>query len=233
MLGPAARRRGEVRRLVPGAHRRPRLRRRASGARHRGAQRDVGLPRAADRRAPGEPGRGPAVADHCTPSSTACGWALDEIKGFVALLLAAGGDTTDKAIANMWYHMLYTRPDQFADVKEDPTLWENVFAEMMRFDPVVHTQTPLHDASEIELHDEVIPKGAMVHHLSRAPATATSGCSTTPTRSTSTATTCTWAARTGRAATGRQAGPPRVRHGPALLHGLRHGPAGSDHRLRA
>ena len=34
----------------------------------------------------------------------------DEIKGFIALLLAAGGDTTDKAIALMWYHMLYTRP---------------------------------------------------------------------------------------------------------------------------
>ncbi|MXY88483.1 MAG: cytochrome P450, partial [Dehalococcoidia bacterium] len=35
---------------------------------------------------------------------------VEEVKGFVALLLAAGGDTTDKAIANMWYHMLYTRP---------------------------------------------------------------------------------------------------------------------------
>ena len=45
-----------------------------------------------------------------------------EIKGFVALLLAAGGDTTDKAIANMWYHMLYTRPDQFSAVRKEPEL---------------------------------------------------------------------------------------------------------------
>ena len=66
---------------------------------------------------------------------------MDEVKGFIALLLAAGGDTTDKAIANMWYHMLYTRPDQFEDVKKDPTLWENVFAEMMRYDAVVHVQS--------------------------------------------------------------------------------------------
>jgi cytochrome P450 len=85
----------------------------------------------------------------------------DEIKGFVALLLAAGGDTTDKAIANMWYHMLYTRPDQYAEVRDDPELWSNVFTEMMRYDPVVHTQMR-RTTREIELHDEVIPRGALV-----------------------------------------------------------------------
>jgi pulcherriminic acid synthase len=86
---------------------------------------------------------------------------VEEIKGFVALLLAAGGDTTDKAIANMWYHMLYTRPDQYADVKANPELWSNVFTEMMRYDPVVHTQMR-RAVQEIELYDEVIPKGAHV-----------------------------------------------------------------------
>ncbi|MGI9621931.1 MAG: cytochrome P450 [Acidimicrobiales bacterium] len=85
----------------------------------------------------------------------------DEVKGFIALLLAAGGDTTDKAIANMWYHMLYTRPDQFEDVKADPSLWENVFAEMMRYDPVVHIQTR-YTTREIPLHGEVIPERAQI-----------------------------------------------------------------------
>lgn len=85
----------------------------------------------------------------------------DEIKGFIALLLAAGGDTTDKAIANMWFHMLYTRPDQFGDVKDDPVLWEHVFAEMMRFDPVVHIQTR-YTTREIPLHGQVIPERAQV-----------------------------------------------------------------------
>jgi pulcherriminic acid synthase len=85
----------------------------------------------------------------------------DEIKGFVALLLAAGGDTTDKAIANMWFHMLYTRPDQLADVQRDPALWSNVFSEMMRFDPVVHMQFR-HTTREIEMHGQVIPERASI-----------------------------------------------------------------------
>ncbi len=86
---------------------------------------------------------------------------LDEVKGFIALLLAAGGDTTDKAIANMWFHMLYTRPDQFEDVKADPSLWENVFAEMMRFDPVVHIQSRF-TTREVEMYGRVIPERALV-----------------------------------------------------------------------
>ncbi len=86
----------------------------------------------------------------------------DEIKGFIALLLAAGGDTTDKAIANMWYHMLYTRPDQFEnEVKRDPSLWTNVFTEMMRYDPVVHTQGR-RTTREITIHGEVIPERANI-----------------------------------------------------------------------
>jgi pulcherriminic acid synthase len=85
----------------------------------------------------------------------------EEIKGFVALLLAAGGDTTDKAMANMWYHLTYTRPDQYADVQADPELWNNVFTEMMRFDPVVHMQFR-YTTREVELHDRVIPERAGV-----------------------------------------------------------------------
>ncbi len=85
----------------------------------------------------------------------------EEIKGFVALLLAAGGDTTDKAIANMWYHLMYTRPDQYADVVADPSLWENVFTEMMRYDPVVHAQFR-YTTREIPIHGKVIPERAGV-----------------------------------------------------------------------
>jgi cytochrome P450 len=86
---------------------------------------------------------------------------LSEIKGFVALLLAAGGDTTDKAIANMWYHMLYTRGDLLPDVVADPDLWSNVFTEMMRYDAVVHAQFR-RTTRELPLHGEVIPAGASV-----------------------------------------------------------------------
>ena len=86
---------------------------------------------------------------------------VEEVKGFVALLLAAGGDTTDKAIANMWYHMLYTRPDQFQEVRQDHSLWTNVFTEMMRYDPVVHVQGR-RTTCEIEMHGEVLPERASV-----------------------------------------------------------------------
>ncbi len=85
----------------------------------------------------------------------------EEIKGFVALLLAAGGDTTDKAIANMWYHLMYTRPDQYKDVLDNPDLWENVFTEMMRYDPVVHAQFRF-TTREVVMHNKVIPERAGV-----------------------------------------------------------------------
>ncbi|HJP41324.1 MAG TPA: cytochrome P450 [Dehalococcoidia bacterium] len=87
---------------------------------------------------------------------------VDEIKGFITLALAGGGDTTDKAISNMWYHMLYTRPDQFEnEVKKDPELWSNVFTETMRYDPVVHAQGR-RTTREIEMHGKVIPECASV-----------------------------------------------------------------------
>ena len=84
-----------------------------------------------------------------------------EIKGFIALLLAAGGDTTDKAISNMWFHMLYTRPDQFEPVQQNSDLWSNVFSEMMRFDPVVHTQGR-RVKREIRVGGEILPWGSSV-----------------------------------------------------------------------
>jgi pulcherriminic acid synthase len=97
----------------------------------------------------------------CTAEMDGSRMTVEEIKGFVALLLAAGGDTTDKAIANMWYHLLYTRPDQLQDVIDDPSLWENVFTEMMRYDPVVHAQFR-YTTREIPMHGQVIPERAGV-----------------------------------------------------------------------
>ena len=97
----------------------------------------------------------------CSAELDGARMSIEEVKGFIALLLAAGGDTTDKAIANMWYHMLYTRPDQLMEVIEEPALWDNVFTEMMRFDPVVHIQ-PRHTTREIPIHGHVIPERAQV-----------------------------------------------------------------------
>jgi cytochrome P450 len=46
-------------------------------------------------------------------------------------------------------------------VRDNPDLWENVFTEMMRYDPVVHMQGR-RAKEEIAMYDEVIPKGAFV-----------------------------------------------------------------------
>jgi pulcherriminic acid synthase len=56
---------------------------------------------------------------------------------------------------------LYTRPDQFEEVKAEPGLWTNVFTEMMRFDPVVHVQFR-NTTREVVLHDRVLPERASV-----------------------------------------------------------------------
>ena len=97
----------------------------------------------------------------CTAEIAGSRMSSDEVKGFVALLLAAGGDTTEKAIANMWYHLMYTRPDQMGLALSNPDIWENVFAEMMRFDPVVHAQFR-YTTREIPLYNDVIPERAGV-----------------------------------------------------------------------
>ena len=77
---------------------------------------------------------------------------------------------------NRVLNVRYDRPDirdryyepaliQLQDVVDNPDLWENVFTEMMRFDPVVHTQFR-RTTREVVLHDEVIPEqGGVVVYL--------------------------------------------------------------------
>ncbi len=54
-----------------------------------------------------------------------------EIKSFVSLLLTAGGETTDKAIANLWW-LILNHPAQFEEIKANPDLLDNAFTETMR-----------------------------------------------------------------------------------------------------
>ena len=61
----------------------------------------------------------------------------EDIKSFVSLLLAAGGETTDKAIAGVFRNLL-GNPEQLAAVREDRSLISAAFAETLRFTPPVH-----------------------------------------------------------------------------------------------
>ncbi|MGW2277941.1 cytochrome P450 [Streptomyces sp. NPDC001770] len=84
----------------------------------------------------------------------------EDIKAFCSLLLAAGGETTDKAIASVFAHLL-AHPGQLAAVREDRSLIERAFAETLRFTPPVH-MIMRQTATEVELSGGTVPAGATV-----------------------------------------------------------------------
>jgi pulcherriminic acid synthase len=55
----------------------------------------------------------------------------DEVEAFLALLLTAGGETTDKAMSGMWAALL-SDDDQIGQVKDDSTKLDPAFGETMR-----------------------------------------------------------------------------------------------------
>ena len=88
---------------------------------------------------------------------------FEEIKAFASLILVAGAETTDKAIANLWYEML-ANPEQWELVRDDPSLLDRAFTEMMR----VHgpsggqSRRAIHDIPFPE-YGVTIPEGAYVN----------------------------------------------------------------------
>ncbi|MER8010231.1 cytochrome P450 [Streptomyces sp. NPDC094149] len=84
----------------------------------------------------------------------------EDIKAFCSLLLAAGGETTDKAIASIFANLLL-HPDQLAAVREDRSLIARAFAETLRYTPPVH-MIMRQSATEVELSGGTIPAGATV-----------------------------------------------------------------------
>jgi cytochrome P450 len=84
----------------------------------------------------------------------------DEIRGFVSLMLTAGGETTDRALASMFMNLI-ANPDQLQAVYEDRSLVADAFAETLRHSPPVHMimRQPL---EEIEIEGVTIPAGATI-----------------------------------------------------------------------
>ncbi|MEE4545251.1 cytochrome P450 [Streptomyces sp. V4-01] len=83
-----------------------------------------------------------------------------DITSFVSLLLSAGGETTDKAIAGMFRNLL-AHPDQLAAVRADRGLVPAAFAESLRHSPplqMIMRQT----AAEVTLSGGTVPAGATV-----------------------------------------------------------------------
>ncbi|WP_327243151.1 cytochrome P450 [Streptomyces sp. NBC_01320] len=84
----------------------------------------------------------------------------EDIKAFCSLLLAAGGETTDKVIASVFANLL-THPEQLAAVREDRSLIDRAFAETLRYTPPVH-MIMRQAATEVELSGGTVPAGATV-----------------------------------------------------------------------
>ncbi|MFF3499529.1 cytochrome P450 [Streptomyces sp. NPDC003247] len=84
----------------------------------------------------------------------------EDIKAFCSLLLAAGGETTDKAIAGIFANLLQ-HPEQLAAVREDRSLIARAFAETLRYTPPVH-MIMRQSAGEVTLSSGVVPAGATV-----------------------------------------------------------------------
>ncbi|WP_405568291.1 cytochrome P450 [Streptomyces sp. NBC_01167] len=84
----------------------------------------------------------------------------EDIKAFCSLLLAAGGETTDKAIASIFANLL-VNPEQLAAVREDRSLIDRAFAETLRYTPPVH-MIMRQTATEVTVSGGTIPAGATV-----------------------------------------------------------------------
>ncbi len=84
----------------------------------------------------------------------------EDIKAFVSLLLAAGGETTDKAVGSMFRNLL-DHPDQLAAVRADRGLIPQAFAETLRYSPPVH-MIMRQPAEGVEVSGGTIPAGSTV-----------------------------------------------------------------------
>jgi pulcherriminic acid synthase len=84
----------------------------------------------------------------------------EQIKALIGLLLIAGGETTDKAIATCLKNLI-EHPDQLEQVRADPALATKAIAESLRYHPPV--QIILRTATaDIEVSGSVIPAGSTV-----------------------------------------------------------------------
>jgi cytochrome P450 len=84
----------------------------------------------------------------------------EEICAFISLVIVAGGETTDSALASL-FKLLIEHPDQLAAVYGNRGLILDAFAEQLRLAPPVHMILRM-TAAAIEMHGVRIPKGAKI-----------------------------------------------------------------------
>ena len=83
-----------------------------------------------------------------------------DVGSFISLLLTAGGETTDKAIANLWW-LLMNHPDEYRACWERPERLELVFSETMRLFPSL-LYLGREATQDLHRHGAGIPAGSVV-----------------------------------------------------------------------
>ncbi|MFC9177439.1 cytochrome P450 [Streptomyces sp. NPDC057107] len=96
----------------------------------------------------------------CTAEVDGVRMSDEDIKAFCSLLLAAGGETTDKAIAAIFTNLLL-HPEQLEAVRADRELIPRAFAETLRYTPPVH-MIMRQSTTEVGLSGGTVPAGATV-----------------------------------------------------------------------
>jgi cytochrome P450 len=84
----------------------------------------------------------------------------EEICAFVSLVIVAGGETTDSAIASL-FKLLLEHPEQLEAVRADRSLVLDAFAEQLRVAPPVHMILRI-AAADVEVAGTTIPKGSKI-----------------------------------------------------------------------
>jgi cytochrome P450 len=84
----------------------------------------------------------------------------EELGAYIALLLTAGGETTDKSIASIW-HLLLGHPEVLVETRADRDVLHDVFTETMRLlPPLIYVAREV--IEPVEIHGVEIPVGAEV-----------------------------------------------------------------------
>ncbi|MFD3547296.1 cytochrome P450 [Streptomyces sp. NPDC058655] len=96
----------------------------------------------------------------CTAEVDGVSMSDEDIKAFCSLLLTAGAETTDKAIAGLFANLL-AHPGQLASVRQDRGLVDRAFAETLRYSPPVH-MIMRQAAADVPMSGGTIPAGATV-----------------------------------------------------------------------
>lgn len=96
----------------------------------------------------------------CTTEVDGTKMSDEDIKAFVSLLLAAGGETTDKAMASLFSNLLQ-HPDQLEAVRRDRSLIPRAFAETLRYSPPVH-MIMRQPSEDVTVSGGTIPAGSTV-----------------------------------------------------------------------